>query len=75
MCISDIYDNMINIKSINVIEDTLKAKLPTGTVITNNNDGSYLIHTIENITKKMFSEYDYFNESVKSLYNDNFIPT
>ena len=75
MCISDIYDNMINTKSINLIEDTLKAKLPTGTVITNNNDGSYLIHTIENITKEMFSEYDYFNESVKSLYDDNFIPT
>ena len=33
MCISDIYDDMINTKSINVIEDTLKAKLPTGTVI------------------------------------------
>ena len=74
MCISDIYDDMINTKSINVIEDTLKAKLPTGTEIINNNDGTYLINTVENISKEMFSEYKYFENAIRLLYRDTSVP-
>lgn len=74
MYISDVYKNMINTKSPDVIENILHKNLPNGTEIINNNDGTYLINTVENITKEMFSEYKYFDDAVRLLYEDTSIP-
>ena len=47
---------------------TLKTPIDTSE-ITNNNDKSFLIKTTENISNGLFSEYTYFNNSIKSFIN------
>ena len=74
MCICDVYKDMINIKSPDEIENILHENLPNGTEIINNNDGTYLINTVENISKEMFSEYKYFENAIRLLYRDASVP-
>ena len=51
------------------LQEKLSNNLPQGTEITNNNDKSFLIKTTENISNGLFSEYTYFNNSIKSFIN------
>ena len=65
--IKEIYDEKLKIESTDNLQESLSNNLPKGTEITNNNDKSFLIKTTENISNGLFSEYTYFNNSIKSL--------
>lgn len=66
--IKEIYDEKLKIESTDLVTN-LNNNLPQGTEITNNNDKSFLIKTTENISNGLFSEYTYFNNSIKSFIN------
>ena len=67
--IKEIYDEKLKIESTDNLQEKLSYNLPQGTEITNNNDKSFLIKTTENISNGLFSEYTYFNNSIKSFIN------
>ena len=67
--IKEIYDEKLKIESTDYLQEKLSNNLPQGTEITNNNDKSFLIKTTENISNGLFSEYTYFNNSIKSFIN------
>ena len=67
--IKEIYDEKLKIESADYLQESLSNNLPQGTEITNNNDKSFLIKTTENISNGLFSEYTYFNNSIKSFIN------
>lgn len=67
--IKEIYDEKLKIESTDNLQESLSNNLPQGTEITNNNDKSFLIKTTENISNGLFSEYTYFNNSIKSFIN------
>ena len=68
--IKEIYDEKLKIESADYLQEKkLSNNLPQGTEITNNNDKSFLIKTTENISNGLFSEYTYFNNSIKSFIN------
>ena len=67
--IKEIYAEKLKIKNIDSLEDSLNKNLPNGTQIINNHDKSFLIKTTENISNGLFSEYTYFNNSIKSFIN------
>ena len=67
--IKEIYDEKLKIESADYLQEKLSNNLPQGTEITNNNDKSFLIKTTENISNGLFSEYTYFNKSIKSFIN------
>ena len=67
--IKEIYDEKLKIESTDNLQESLINNLPQGTEITNNNDKSFLIKTTENISNGLFSEYTYFNNSIKSFIN------
>lgn len=67
--IKEIYDEKLKIESTDNLQESLSNNLPKGTEITNNNDKSFLIKTTENISNGLFSEYTYFNNSIKSFIN------
>ena len=67
--IKEIYDEKLKIESADNLQESLSNNLPQGTEITNNNDKSFLIKTTENISNGLFSEYTYFNNSIKSFIN------
>ena len=67
--IKEIYDEKLQIESVDYLQEKLSNNLPQGTEITNNNDKSFLIKTTENISNGLFSEYTYFNNSIKSFIN------
>ena len=70
--IKEIYDEKLKIDNVDCLEDNFNNNLPQGTQVTNNHDKSFLIHTTESISEA--SQYSYFNDSVKPLFNNTNIP-
>lgn len=64
--IKEIYDEKLKIESTDLVTN-LNNNLPQGAQIINNKDESFLIKTTNNISNGLFSEYTYFNDSIKAF--------
>ena len=69
--IKEIYEEKIKITNVDYLEEGLINNLPDGTQVTNNHDKSFLVKTTSNISNGLFSEYSYFNKSIKPFMNTN----
>lgn len=64
--IKEIYDEKLKIESTDLVTN-LNNNLPQGAQIINSKNESFLIKTTSNISNGLFSEYTYFNDSIKAF--------